>query len=68
MLSQASFITPYARVVYDNRIVDTVLGIVDFRRAVGVDNLNWVTVTYDLAVFFINANSAFERAVNGVAT
>ncbi|MNG70647.1 hypothetical protein D3C79_290400 [compost metagenome] len=66
VLAQAVGITPYAGVVDDQRVFDAVLGVVDFARALGVDNLDQVAVGGDGVVGFVDGDGAIERAVHRV--
>ena len=68
VLAQAIGIAPYTGVVDDQRIVDAVLGVVDFARALGVDHLNQVAVGGDGVVRFIDGDGAVERTMHRVAT
>ena len=66
MLAQAVGVTPYTGVVDDQRIVDAVLGVVDFARALGVDDLDQVAVGGEGVVGFIDGDGAIERAMHRV--
>ncbi|MNX73326.1 hypothetical protein D3C86_1047190 [compost metagenome] len=67
MLAQAVGVTPYTGVVDDQSVFDAVLGVVDFGRALGVDNLDQVAVGGDGVVGFIDSDGAIERAMDRVA-
>src|SRR5690606_2866466 len=65
---QAFGITPLAGVVHQQGVLDAVLGVVDGRRVVGVDDLDQVAVGGQGVAGFVDGDGAVERAMHGVAT
>jgi hypothetical protein len=67
VLAEAFLVAPHAGVVDDQRILDAVLGVVDFRRRIGVDHMDVVAVGDDGVLVFIDRDRAAEGAMNGIA-
>src|SRR5690606_22837067 len=68
VLRQAGFVTPHTGVVDDQGVFDAVLGIINFRRIVGVNNLDVVAVGDQCFVFGIDGQGAAEWTVNRITT
>ncbi len=64
---QTFAVAPFAGVINQDGIVDAVLGVIHFLRAVGVDHLHFHTVGHKRLALFIDTNGAIERTVNRVA-
>src|SRR6266702_2741713 len=67
MPSESFTVTPLAGIIDQNRIVDTVPGVIDIFRCIGVDDPDHVAVGDDRILFFINRNNAVKRAMNRIA-
>ena len=67
VLGETQLVAPLAGVVDDDRVVDAVLGVVDARGAVGVDDLDERAVGEDRVVVLVDRDRAGEGAVDRVA-
>ena len=67
VLGQALAVAPLAGVVDHDGVLDAVLGVVDLRGGVGVDDVDHVAVGDDGVLFLVDRDGAVEGAVDRVA-
>ena len=67
VLAETLAVAPFTGVVHQQRVLDAVLGVVDGRRIIRVNDLDVVAVGDDRVVFLVHGDGAGERAVHGIA-
>ena len=64
MLCEPFSVSPNARIVDNDRVVDTVGGVVYFARVIGVNELNDIAVCNNAIVLLIRPDGALKRAMD----
>ena len=64
MLCEPFSVSPNARIVDNDRVVDTVGGVVYFARVIGVNEFNYIAVRNNSIVLLIRPDGALKRAMD----